>query len=287
MPLILPSINDLLKRNRTPLIMGIINVTPDSFSDGGILFNSSRLHMDNLRSSVQSMVSNGADIIDIGGESTRPGAKPISTQEELDRVLPAINLISKEFAIPISIDTSNPNVINEASKYPISLINDVRALQNEGAVEAVAKSGLPVCLMHMQNQPRDMQEDPVYGRVEEEIFKFLMERKSVCVASSIKEENIILDPGFGFGKKLHHNLQLFRALPRLVETGQPILVGISRKAMVGEITGVERPEKRTIGSVAFALLAAQYGASILRVHNVIETKQVLAVLKAVDFHEDE
>ena len=287
MPLILPCTNDLLKRKRSPLIMGIINVTPDSFSDGGILFNSSRLHMDNLRSSVQSMVSNGADIIDIGGESTRPGAKPISTQEELDRVLPAINLISKEFAIPISIDTSNPNVINEASKYPISLINDVRALQNEGAVEAVAKSGLPVCLMHMQNQPRDMQEDPVYERVEEEVFKFLMERKSVCVASSIKEENIILDPGFGFGKKLHHNLQLFRALPRLVETGQPILVGISRKAMVGEITGVERPEKRTIGSIAFALLAAQYGASILRVHNVLETKQVLAVLKAVGSHEDE
>ena len=287
MPLILPSINNLLKRNRTPLIMGIINVTPDSFSDGGILFNSSRLHMDNLRSSVQSMVSNGADIIDIGGESTRPGAKPISTQEELDRVLPAINLISKEFAIPISIDTSNPNVINEASKYPISLINDVRALQNEGAVEAVAKSGLPVCLMHMQNQPRDMQEDPVYGRVEEEIFKFLMERKSVCVASSIKEENIILDPGFGFGKKLHHNLQLFRALPRFVETGHPILVGISRKAMVGEITGVEHPEKRTIGSVAFALLAAQYGATILRVHDVLETKQVLAVLKAVGSNEDE
>ena len=267
--------------------MGIINVTPDSFSDGGILFNGSRLHMDSLRSSVQSMVSNGADIIDIGGESTRPGAKPISTQEELDRVLPAINLISKEFAIPISIDTSNPTVINEASKYHISLINDVRALQNEGAVEAAAKSGLPVCLMHMQNQPRDMQENPNYGRIEEEIFKFLMERKSVCVASSIKEENIILDPGFGFGKKLHHNLQLFRALPRFVETGQPILVGISRKAMVGEITGVEYPEKRTIGSVAFALLAAQYGASILRVHNVLETKQVLAVLKAVGSHEDE
>lgn len=287
MPLILPSTNDLLKRKRLPLIMGIINVTPDSFSDGGILFNSSRLHMDNLRSSVQSMVSNGADIIDIGGESTRPGAKPISTQEELDRVLPAINLISKEFAIPISIDTSNPNVINEASKYPISLINDVRALQNEGAVEAAAKSGLPVCLMHMQNQPRDMQEDPVYERVEEEVFKFLMERKSVCVASSIKEENIILDPGFGFGKKLHHNLQLFRALPRFVETGQPILVGISRKAMVGDITGVERPEKRIIGSVAFALLAAQYGAAILRVHNVLETKQVVAVLKAVDSHEVE
>ena len=287
MPLILPSTNDLLKRKRSPLIMGIINVTPDSFSDGGIFFNGSQLHLDSLRSSVQSMVSNGADIIDIGGESTRPGAKPISTQEELDRVLPAISFISKEFAIPISIDTSNPTVINEASKYHISLINDVRALQNEGAVEAAAKSGLPVCLMHMQNQPRDMQEDPVYGRVEEEIFKFLMKRKSVCVASSIKEENIILDPGFGFGKKLHHNLQLFRALPRLVETGQPILVGISRKAMVGEITGVERPEKRIIGSVAFALLAAQYGASILRVHNVLETKQVLAVLKAVGSHEDE
>lgn len=287
MPLILPSTNDLLKRKRSPLIMGIINVTPDSFSDGGIFFNGSQLHLDSLRSSVQSMVSNGADIIDIGGESTRPGAKPISTQEELDRVLPAISFISKEFAIPISIDTSNPTVINEASKYHISLINDVRALQNEGAVEAAAKSGLPVCLMHMQNQPRDMQEDPNYGKVEEEIFKFLMERKSVCLASSIKEENIILDPGFGFGKKLHHNLQLFRALPRFVETGQPILVGISRKAMVGEITGVERPEKRTIGSVAFALLAAQYGASILRVHNVLETKQVLAVLKAVDFHEDE
>ena len=287
MPLILPSTNDLLKRKRSPLIMGIINVTPDSFSDGGIFFNGSQLHLDSLRSSVQSMVSNGADIIDIGGESTRPGAKPISTQEELDRVLPAISFISKEFAIPISIDTSNPTVINEASKYHISLINDVRALQNEGAVEAAAKSGLPVCLMHMQNQPRDMQEDPNYGKVEEEIFKFLMERKSVCLASSIKEENIILDPGFGFGKKLHHNLQLFRALPRLVETGQPILVGISRKAMVGEITDVEHPEKRTIGSVAFALLAAQYGASILRVHNVLETKQVLAVLKAVGSHEDE
>lgn len=287
MPLILPSTNDLLKRKRSPLIMGIINVTPDSFSDGGIFFNGSQLHLDSLRSSVQSMVSNGADIIDIGGESTRPGAKPISTQEELDRVLPAISFISKEFAIPISIDTSNPTVINEASKYHISLINDVRALQNEGAVEAAAKSGLPVCLMHMQNQPRDMQEDPNYGKVEEEIFKFLMERKSVCLASSIKEENIILDPGFGFGKKLHHNLQLFRALPRFVETGQPILVGISRKAMVGEITDVEHPEKRTIGSVAFALLAAQYGASILRVHNVLETKQVLAVLKAVGSHEDE
>ena len=276
----------ILDKNRGPQIMGVVNVTPDSFSDGGNLMRESRINIDSVLRLVSQMIEDGADIVDIGGESTRPGAKTISEQEELERVLPAIEVISKEFGIPISVDTSSPSVITEAAKYSVDLINDVRALQREGALMAAARTGLPVCLMHMQNQPQNMQKHPKYTNIEEEILEFLINRKKACVEASISPEKILFDPGFGFGKNLQHNLQLFRALPKFISTGQPILIGISRKTMVGEITKVKIPSNRTIGSVAFALLAAQRGVAFLRVHDILETKQALLVLESIGLDKD-
>lgn len=264
-----------------PAVMGIVNLTPDSFSDGGRLFSNSQVDLDAVLRCVERMIADGATILDLGGESTRPGAQPVSEQQEMDRVLPAVSAIRARFDAVISVDTSSTQLIREAAANGADLINDVRALQRDGALQAAAEAGLPVCLMHMQKRPDNMQEDPVYANVFEEVKQFLMDRVATCLAAGIAAENIILDPGFGFGKTLQHNLQLFRQLPELFALGFPVLVGVSRKTMIGQIANCA-VEARLSGSVTMAVLAAQRGASILRVHDVRETVQALQVWRAVN-----
>lgn len=257
-----------------PRIMGILNLTPDSFSDGGLWTDPDLA----LRHAL-AMVQAGADFIDIGGESTRPGAAPVSLQQELDRVIPVIERLAGETAAMISVDTSKPGVMRAAVEAGAGMINDVFALRQEGAVEAAAELGVPVCLMHMQGEPRRMQEKPEYDNVVEEVGGFLAERAAVCEAAGIPANQIVLDPGFGFGKTLQHNLQLMRGLPELAQGGYPLLVGISRKSMLGAITGRETGD-RVAASVAAALLAVQGGAAIVRVHDVAETADALKLLAA-------
>ena len=262
-----------------PAIMGILNVTPDSFSDGGNLYSASRLDLSKTLSVVEQMLAHGADIIDIGGESTRPGAVPVTTQQELDRVIPVLEAVVERFDALVSVDTSTAAVMVEATAKGASLINDVRALSRDGALQAAAQAHLPVCLMHMQNQPKTMQIEPSYTDVVAEVLAFLEERTTTCTQAGMASDQIILDPGFGFGKTLAHNLSLFNAIDQFVETGHPVLVGVSRKAMIGQVLGIEQADQRLIGSVAMALLAAQRGAAILRVHDVLETKQAIDVWK--------
>ena len=253
-----------------PIIMGVLNITPDSYSDGGLFFEA--------QSAIDQavlMVEQGADIIDIGGESTRPGAPEVSADNELKRVLPVIEALSGNIDVPISIDTSKPVVMKRAFDAGASIINDVYALRSEGALEMAASLGADVCLMHMQNQPKTMQIEPSYTDVVAEVLAFLEERTTTCTQAGMASEQIILDPGFGFGKTLAHNLSLFNAIDQFVETGHPVLVGVSRKTMIGQMLGIERADQRLIGSVAMALLAAQRGAAILRVHDVLETKQAI------------
>ena len=258
-----------------PRIMGILNVTPDSFSDGGdwLGFPQALMH-------AHHMAAAGADIIDIGGESTRPGAEPVSVQQELDRTIPVIEALRAEIRLPISIDTNKPEVMRAAAEAGAGLINDVFALRREGALATAAELGLPVCLMHMQGDPGFMQEAPRYDDVVAEVEAFLLERAAACVAAGISAEQILLDPGFGFGKTLDHNLELLRGLPRLAGHGYPVLAGLSRKAMLGQITGRE-VQHRVAGSITLAALAVQGGAAVVRVHDVAETRDALRVLNAV------
>ena len=255
--------------------MGILNITPDSFSDGGAF-----MRRDAAVAHARAMVEAGADLIDIGGESTRPGARAVSVQEELDRVIPVIEALAGEMSVSISIDTGKAEVMIAAAEAGAGLINDVRALREPGALEAAARTGLPVCLMHMQGRPQTMQAAPRYADVVSEVLAFLLERVSVCEAAGIDRAGIVLDPGFGFGKTLEHNLALFRALPEFVATGLPVLVGVSRKSMISAITG-SGVDRRLGGSLAMAVLAAQAGVSILRVHDVFETVQAVKVTRAV------
>ena len=263
-----------------PSVMGIVNVTPDSFSDGGDLYANAQLDLSKTLSVIEKMLTDGADIIDIGGESTRPGASSVSAQQELDRVLPVLESVIERFDTLVSVDTSTAVVMAEAAKKGASLINDVRALTREGALASAAMTQLPVCLMHMQNQPQTMQNEPTYTDVVAEVLAFLAERKNSCMTAGIDSKKIILDPGFGFGKTLAHNLTLFSAIDQFVGTGHPVLVGVSRKAMIGQMLGLEHTEQRLMGSVALALLAAQRGAAILRVHDVLETKHAIDVWQA-------
>jgi len=226
------------------------------------------------------MVKAGADIIDIGGESTRPGATEISLAEELDRVLPVIATLRAEVDVPLSIDTCKPEVMLAAVQAGAGMINDVYALRNEGALEAAVSLGVPVCLMHMQGQPRSMQQDPRYENVVTEVSSFLLERAAALTAAGFRARDIVLDPGFGFGKTLAHNVELFQAIPQLVALGYPMMVGVSRKSMLGAITG-KPVEQRVSASVAAAVLAAGAGASILRVHDVDATLDALKVLQAL------
>lgn len=256
-------------------VMGILNVTPDSFSDGGY-FNSREAALVRARQ----MVSDGASFIDVGGESTRPGATEVSTQEELDRVCPVVEAIAKELDTVISVDTSNPVVMAETARLGAGLINDVRALQREGAPDVAAKAGIPVCIMHIQGEPDTMQDDPRYRNVRRDVSSFLTERMRVAEQAGIRADNIILDPGFGFGKSVEHNYQLLATLEQLHILGHPLLVGVSRKSMLGAVTGRDVNE-RLPASLAAATISAMKGASILRVHDVRETVDAVRIVTAV------
>ncbi len=258
-----------------PIIMGILNVTPDSFSDGGLFANKQQALI-----KAQQMIVEGVDILDVGGESTRPGAAKVSEQQELDRVIPLIEAL-KGFDCPISVDTRKPKVMKEALGAGVSMINDVTALESEESIKIVAEADVPVCLMHMRGLPQTMQQSPTYENIVDEVIEFLIERAKIAQGLGVKQQNIVLDPGFGFGKTLAHNVALFKSLDRLVEKGYPVLVGLSRKSMLGEITG-KNVTDRMPASITSAMLAVQAGVKILRVHDVSETKDMLRVLDALD-----
>ncbi|AJE14328.1 dihydropteroate synthase [Stutzerimonas balearica] len=259
-----------------PQVMGILNVTPDSFSDGGRFTGRDAA----LRHAAQ-MVAAGATFIDVGGESTRPGARQVSPTEELERVAPVVEAIARDLDVVISVDTSTPAVMREVARLGAGLINDVRSLQRDGALDAAAATGLPVCLMHMLGEPADMQDDPRYENVTAEVRQFLAARMDACEAAGIARERIILDPGFGFAKTVEHNLSLFKNLQQLEALGRPLLVGVSRKSMIGKVLGRE-VDGRLYGSLALAALAVAKGASIIRVHDVAETVDVVRMIAAVE-----
>ncbi|MCG8032032.1 MAG: dihydropteroate synthase [Candidatus Thiodiazotropha taylori] len=260
----------------SPQVMGILNLTPDSFSDGGRFLNP-----DVALKHALHMVEEGAAVIDIGGESTRPGAQPVSVDEELDRVIPIIERLAQAIPVPISIDTNKPLVMREAVSAGAGMINDVMALQEPGALEAAAETAVPVCLMHMQGRPRTMQDAPHYGNVVDEVRRFLRQRLDAGEAAGIARHNMIVDPGFGFGKSLEHNLILLKELQALDELAAPVLVGISRKSMIGSILGNLPVNERLMGSVAAAVVAVMGGAAIIRVHDVRETVDAIKVASAV------
>ncbi|AIZ31555.1 dihydropteroate synthase [Pseudomonas parafulva] len=273
-PTRLPCGNRVLDLSRTH-VMGILNVTPDSFSDGGRFSR----HDEALRHA-EAMVEAGASLIDVGGESTRPGARAVSPDEELGRVAPIVEAISARLDVIISVDTSTPTVMREVARLGAGLINDVRALEREGALEAAASTGLPVCLMHMRGEPGNMQDNPRYDDVTAEVARYLEQRIAACAAAGIAPERVILDPGFGFAKNLAHNLSLFKHLEALYCLGRPLLVGVSRKSMIG--LALDRPVgERLYGSLALAALAMTMGTSILRVHDVAETVDVVRMIAAV------
>ncbi|MDE9445056.1 dihydropteroate synthase [Xenorhabdus bovienii] len=257
-----------------PQVMGILNVTPDSFSDGGNhnTFDAALRH-------AATMIEEGAAIIDVGGESTRPGAVDVSEQEELDRVVPVIEALAQRFDVWISIDTSKAIVMQESAKVGAHMINDIRSLQEFGALDAAVKTGLPVCLMHMQGQPCTMQAEPYYEDVVWEAKTFLTRQIDRCVAAGIAKNKLILDPGFGFGKNLSHNYQLLAHLEEFHHLGLPILAGMSRKSMIGQLLHVP-PQERVTGSIACAVIAAMQGAQIIRVHDVKETVQTMQIVQA-------
>ncbi len=254
-----------------PRIMGILNVTPDSFSDGG-----DYLVPDTALSQALTMVEEGATIIDVGGESTRPGAATVSVEEELRRVVPVIEAIHSKSDVSISVDTSKPEVMRAAVAAGADIINDVRALRVDGAMEAAASLDVSVCLMHMQGEPGTMQQQPVYEDVVEDVISFLGGRVAHCELAGIPRSRILVDPGFGFGKNLDHNLQLLKGLGHFSRLGVPLLVGLSRKSMIGALLGDAPVEKRVLGSVGAAVVAIERGAAVVRVHDVRETCEALA-----------
>ncbi|MEL0629982.1 dihydropteroate synthase [Psychromonas aquatilis] len=259
-----------------PQVMGILNVTPDSFSDGG-----QHAQVDKAIAHAQKMLAQGATIIDIGGESTRPGASDVLLNEELDRVIPVIEAIKKENDCWISIDTSKAEVMTEAVKAGADIINDVRALQEPGALQAAVQANVPVCLMHMQGQPRSMQTAPNYDDVVAQVKQFLITRSKQCIEAGIAADNIIIDLGFGFGKSLEHNFELLNATEAFLDLGFPVLTGVSRKSMFGQLLNRDITE-RLAGSLAGAMIAMQQGSKIIRVHDVAETVDLMKVLKQVN-----
>ncbi len=264
-----------------PAIMGVLNITPDSFSDGGALFRDNQPAREQILARVQQMLDEGADIIDVGGESTRPGAAPVSEQEELDRVVPVVEMIRQHCNAPISVDTSTARVMTESVAVGAGMINDVRALRREGALQAAAATAVPICLMHMAGEPDSMQQNPSYTDVVTEVRQFLLDRVAACERVGIDRSRLILDPGFGFGKTLEHNLCLFRGLETLAACGFPLLVGVSRKSMIGAMLN-RTLDQRLHGSVALALMAVQRGASIVRVHDVAATRDALKVWSIIE-----
>ena len=277
-PTRLPCGNRVLDLSRTH-VMGILNVTPDSFSDGGRFSQ-----RDEALRHAEAMVAAGATLIDVGGESTRPGARPVSVTEELERVAPMVEAIHRHLDVVVSVDTSTPAVMREAARLGAGLINDVRALERDGALDAAAATGLPVCLMHMRGEPGTMQDDPHYDDVTEDVARYLEQRMVACADAGIEADRIVLDPGFGFAKTLAHNLSLFKHLEALHRLGRPLLVGVSRKSMIG--LTLERPVgERLYGSLALAALAMTKGARILRVHDVAQTVDVVRMIAAVQHAE--
>jgi len=264
-----------------PKVMGILNATTDSFSDGGAHFVNGKFDPSSALQSAETMVAEGASIIDLGAESTRPGATPVSSDEELSRLIPLIEALKKNIDVYVSVDTSSTEVIREAAAVGADLINDVRALQQPGAVKAVADAGLPVCLMHMQGEPGIMQVSPHYNDVVEEVHEFLRVRAEACIDAGIPSEKIIIDPGFGFGKSVEHNISLLQNLSRFKELGYLILVGLSRKSMIGKLLN-RAVKERLPGSLALAMLAVQGGAKIIRVHDVAATRDVLHILRVIE-----
>ena len=264
-----------------PQVMGIVNMTPDSFSDGGNYNN-----LDDAMRRVDSMIQSGATFIDVGGESTRPGAAEVSVEEELDRVIPLVEKIARYFDVWISVDTSKPQVMTESAKAGAHLINDIRALTEPDAIEAAAKTQLPVCIMHMQGDPKTMQNAPHYQQdIYQEVDQFFTQHINRCVNAGIEREKIILDPGFGFGKNLQHNYRLLAKLNNFHHFGLPLLVGMSRKSMIGQVLNVA-PQERMIGSVSCAVIAAMQGAQIIRVHDVKETFDALRIVQATLAEQD-
>lgn len=258
----------------TPQVMGILNVTPDSFSDGGT-HNTPAKALEHARK----MIAEGTSIIDIGGESTRPGAAEVSPEQEAERVIPVVAAIARESDVWISVDTSKALVIREAANAGAHILNDIRSFSEPGALQAAAQSGLPVCVMHMQGEPRTMQQAPHYQNVVREVYTYLEAQVARCVAAGIEKNHIILDPGFGFGKTLAHNYQLLDKLDLFHNLGLPVLAGMSRKSMIGQLMDVP-PDERVAGSVACAVIAAMKGAQIIRVHDVKETVQAMKVVEA-------
>lgn len=256
---------------QTPVVMGILNVTPDSFSDGG-QFDS----VDAALIQARQMIADGAKMIDIGGESTRPGAQPVSAEDEITRVVPVIQALRKEFDGVISIDTNKAQVMSAAVNAGADMINDVCALQQSGALETAASLNVPVCLMHMQGEPRTMQDNPTYESVVGDVYDFLQQRIDACVQAGISIDRIMVDPGFGFGKSLEHNYQLLKHLNKFQYLNVPVLAGMSRKSMIGKLLDRDTPE-RLAGSLACAMLACVKGASILRVHDVAETSDLVTI----------
>jgi len=258
-----------------PRIMGVLNVTPDSFSDGGDFFSAER-----AIARAQQLVAEGAAVIDVGGESTRPGARAVSLAEELHRVIPVIEALAQTIPVPVSIDTRKPEVMQAAVAAGAGLINDVNALQADGALEVAATLDVPVCLMHMQGVPETMQDHPGYTDVVAEVTGFLTARAEACVAAGVSRERILLDPGFGFGKTVAHNLQLLQQLGQLVATGYPVLVGLSRKSLIGKVLGLPVDKRKSPG-IALAVLAVWQGAVLVRCHDVRETREAIQMCQAV------
>lgn len=266
--------SDRLLDLTSPQIMGILNFTPDSFSDSGKFFT-----LDKALIQVEKMLNDGATIIDIGGESTRPNAEIVTIEQELERVVPLVEAVRQRFDCLISVDTSKAEVMRESAKVGADILNDIRALTEPNALETAAELALPVCIMHMQGDPQTMQQKPTYDDVVEEVADFLNQRIFVCLTAGIIKEHIIVDVGFGFGKTVNHNYQLLKHLNAFVQSGFPILAGLSRKSMIGAI--LDKPvEQRLIGSVAGALIAVQNGAKIVRVHDVAETADALKIWQA-------
>ena len=261
--------------------MGIINVTPDSFSDGATLYRGSNLDIERAMTRAREMVASGAAILDIGGESTRPGASPVSVNEEMDRVLPLVARIAAELETVISVDTSTPVLMREAANAGAGLLNDVRALTREGALEAAAAANVPICLMHMQGEPGNMQVAPHYDDVVEDVCEYLQSRIACCERQGIARNRLLLDPGFGFGKSVTHNLKLLRELPRLAAIGLPLVVSLSRKSLIGKLLGREVGQ-RLPASLALAVLAAQRGAAVIRTHDVAATVDAVSMLMALE-----
>jgi len=261
--------------------MGVINTTPDSFSDGGTLYRGSRLDVELALARASDMAAQGAAIVDIGGESTRPGAAPVSLAQEMERVLPLVERITAELDVVISVDTSSPELMTAAAHAGAGLLNDVRALTRKGALEAAAASALPVCLMHMRGDPVSMQVAPDYTDVVAQVRQYLQQRVVACEAHGIDRSRLLLDPGFGFGKSVQHNLQLLRGLPELAALGFPLLVGLSRKSLIGKMLGRE-VQQRLPASLSLAVLAAQRGAAIIRTHDVVATADAVAMWVALE-----